>query len=123
VAKSAKSGMFTPVSEEMKRLGALLAAELETWPGVSVRPMFGMLGVWRGKRIFAALPRTRSLGRDNAVLLKFSKMTAKRQVRMEAEPRFGEFSFGGKAKWHRFRVQSEREISDLLAWLAEAYEE
>ena len=114
-----KRGEMGIASEEMKRIGALLAAELETWPGVSVRPMFGMLGVWRGKRIFAALPKTRSLGSERAVLLKFPKLSASLEKRLEANPHIAPFTFG-KTKWFQFEVAAERDLRELLEWLAVA---
>jgi len=49
---------------------AFLERELASWPQVSTKPMFGMLAFYRGKRIFAALPRTRALGADNALIYK-----------------------------------------------------
>jgi hypothetical protein len=108
-----------PATEEMKRTSAMLVAELERWPGVSVRPLFGMWGAWRGERIFAALPRTRDLGAANSVLLKFPKKTAALERRLAADTHIGEFSFG-KTKWFRFDVESEADLPALLAWLAEA---
>ena len=41
-------------SEEMKQWSALLGAELERWPGVRTKPMFGLVGFYRGRNIFAA---------------------------------------------------------------------
>src|SRR3989442_3472098 len=37
-----------PLDDE---LGEALRAELFTWPGVTVRPMMGTLGFWRGQRM------------------------------------------------------------------------
>lgn len=48
------------VSDEMKHWSAMLRSELEGWPQATARPMFGMLGIYRGKKIFAALPVTRA---------------------------------------------------------------
>jgi len=55
----------------MKQWCALLEGEVETWPQVRSRPMFGMRAFYRGKRIFACIPRTRALGSANAIILKF----------------------------------------------------
>jgi hypothetical protein len=45
-----------PVSEEARRWSALLESELLSWPGVIAKRMFGFRALYRGKRIFAALP-------------------------------------------------------------------
>ena len=63
-----------PVSEEMRRWSALLESELLSWPGVIAKRMFGFRALYRGKRIFAALPNSRGFGPDAAILLKFDPM-------------------------------------------------
>ena len=118
--KRAAKGRSSPATEEMKRHAALIAAELEQWPGVSVRPFFGMWGAWRGKRIFAALPRTRNLGAENTMLFKLARLTPELAKRLQADERIADFSFSGKAQWHQFAFESERDLPGLLAWLAEA---
>jgi hypothetical protein len=54
-------------SDEMRHLCSLLAEELRSWPDVTSRPLFGMLAIYRKKRIFALLPDKRSLGDPNTV--------------------------------------------------------
>ena len=49
-----------PPSEAMKRFSVLLAEELANWPGVTMRPMFGLRAVYRDGVIFAMLPDKRS---------------------------------------------------------------
>lgn len=126
MAKPAKKrGQSSPATEEMKRHSALLAAELETWPGVSVRPMFGMHGVWHGKKIFAALPRTRSLGLDNAIMLKFAKPSDKLRKQLELDHRilsFSSFAGEGNAQWYQFLIADDSDLRDALVWLAKASE-
>ena len=58
------------VADEVKPALAFLERELSSWPQVTMRPMFGMLGFYRGKRIFAALPRTRAIGSSTAIICK-----------------------------------------------------
>lgn len=58
------------ISEEMKAWSAALSAEVANWPDVTVRPMFGMFGVYRGKRILAVLPRTRALDVPDSIAFK-----------------------------------------------------
>ena len=65
-----KRPAFTPVSEEMRRRSALLAAEVLRWPGTRAGKMFGMQSLYRGEVIFAALPGTRGLWEPNAIMVK-----------------------------------------------------
>ena len=58
------------VSEEMKQWSALLGGELERWPGVRTKPMFGFVGYYRGRKIFAALPITRAMNSANSIIFK-----------------------------------------------------
>ncbi len=58
------------VADELKPALAFLERELNSWPQVTIRPMFGMLAFYRGKRIFAALPRTRALGSSTGIICK-----------------------------------------------------
>ena len=44
----------------MKRVSVLLAEELAGWPGVTMRPMFGLRAIYRNGVIFAMLPDKRS---------------------------------------------------------------
>ncbi len=61
------------VAEEIKPAIAFLERELSSWPQVAAKPMFGMLAFYRGKQIFAALPRTRALGSSTAIICKLPK--------------------------------------------------
>jgi hypothetical protein len=73
--KPAASGpKLLPVSEETRRWSALLESQLLSWPGVIVKRMFGFRALYRGKRIFAALPNSRGIGPDASILLKFELM-------------------------------------------------
>jgi len=38
-------------SEEMKQWSAMLGNELSAWPQVATRPMFGLRGFYRGRKI------------------------------------------------------------------------
>lgn len=61
------------VSEEMRRICALLEAELLPWPGVAARAMFGLRAFYRGAVIFALLPNKRALESPNAMAYKNSQ--------------------------------------------------
>ena len=47
-----------------------MESELLSWPHVTARPMFGMVGFYRKGKIFAAIPRNRTLANRDAVLFK-----------------------------------------------------
>jgi len=72
-AKSAipKRPKLLRISEEMKQWSAMMERELNAWPGVKSRPMFGFIGFYRDNKIFAGLPRTRALNTPNSIILKF----------------------------------------------------
>lgn len=109
------------VSEGMKRIAALLEAELLTWPSVSSRPMFGMNGLYRDRRIFAVLPRTRAMETPNSLAFRLPKRSRKITERMKNDERV--IIPTPEAKWISFVVESESDIHDALQWLAHAYGE
>ena len=92
------------VSEETRHISALLERELLGWPGVSVRPMFGMRALYRGTAIFAMLPDKRALENPNAIAYK---------------PAGAEKS--ERAKWHLLELKNEQDLSAALACLDKAY--
>jgi hypothetical protein len=121
-AKTRSRGMrdrpkMPPISEEMKHWSALLKTEVSGWPHVSMKPMFGMLGVFRRAKIFAALPVTRAIGTPNSVSFRFNPMPPDVNERAAKEPRF----LPG-THWHSFEVHSTNDLRDALWWLNQAYE-
>jgi hypothetical protein len=106
-----------PISEEMKQWSALLKAEVSGWPQVSSRPMFGMHGVYRRKRIFAALPATRAIGTPNSVAFRLNPVPRDLAERALKEPRVT-----AGMRWHTFEVHSTEDLRDALWWLNQAYE-
>lgn len=100
----------------------MLQHELSTWPHVTSRPMFGLIGFYRKGVIFAALPRSRALSNPSSFIFKFDPMPpallrlAKKDSRIT-----GERQLAG-AKWHRFELNSEEDIRDAIWWLNQAYE-
>ena len=100
-----KRPKLAPVSEEMRHTSALLEQELLGWPGVSVRPMFGMRALYRGAAIFAMLPDKRALENPNAIACKLAGGTEKREG----------------AKWHLVELKNERDLKAALACLDKAY--
>lgn len=97
---------------EMQRWSAVLEDEISTWPRVSSRPMFGMIGFYRGSAIFAALPRTRAAETPFSLLIKLPNTR---------DDRLGAAS-GPGAGWVTFEMESENDIPEALRWLERAYD-
>ena len=113
---------FFAVDEEMKHRASLLEGELVSWPGVTTKPMFGMVSFFRGRAIFAAVPRTRTLRSPESIIMKFNPVPRSLRERMKAEPRISDRAPGPGAGWRAFRVASHADIKDALWWLSRAYE-
>jgi hypothetical protein len=110
------------IAEEMKRWTAMLGQELNTWPGVTSRPMFGLLGFYRGARIFAGLPVTRAIKTPNSIIFKIEPMPPELLRRAEQDPCIDTESRTPGARWCAFEVRSEQDMRDALWWLNQAYE-
>src|SRR5258708_80291 len=102
--RTGKRPKLAPVSEEMRRICELLARELLRWPDVSMRRMFGMRAVYRGKVVFAMLPDKRALENPQAIAYK----------RFEVQGKDDE-------KWKRFELENEKHIASALDHLDRAY--
>jgi hypothetical protein len=99
--------VLRPVSEEMRNLCLMLGKEILRWPGVSVRPMFGMLAFYRGYVVFAMLPDKRALENASA----FAYKLASRVTKTEGE------------KWKLFGITDTSELNAALVVLDKAYRE
>jgi hypothetical protein len=97
---------------EMQRWSAALGDEISTWPHVSSRPMFGMLAFYRGKNIFAALPRTRAVNTPSSLMV---KLPSARHKRLQT-------GHGPGAGWRTFEMTSDADLGEALRWLERAYE-
>jgi len=109
-------------SEEMKQLSAMLGNELNTWPKVTTRPMFGLRGFYRGKNIFAALPVTRAIKNPNSLIFRIQPMPPELLERARKETRIDLENAVPSAKWFTFELNSEADFRDALWWLNQAYE-
>ena len=109
-----------PVSEETRRWSALLESELLTWPGVIAKRMFGLRALYRGKRIFAALPNSRGFGPDASVLIKFDPLPPALLKRAESDLRIRSNSPG--KGWFSFTLAADADLHDALEWLNSSYE-
>ena len=99
-----KRPKLVPVSEETRRFCEMLARELLRWPEVSIRPMFGMRAVYRGKVVFAMLPDKRALENPKAIAYK----------RFEVQSKDDD-------KWKLFELENEEHIGSALVHLDRAY--
>src|SRR5688572_19684161 len=108
-------------SEEIKRFAGLLENEMLTWPDVNSRPMFGFTGLYHGKKIFAALPRTRTIDTPNSIAFRLSRRSRDITEKLKKDERV--IISTPEAKWISFIVESEADIHDALQWLGHAYAE
>ena len=118
-SSGANRPVLLPASEEMKHWAALLGGEVETWPDVSTRPMFGFVSYYRGKQIFAALPKTRTMGSPNSFIFKVGEGSPLK-AKARSDPRIDSADLA-KARWLTFAISSEGDLRDALRWLDRAY--
>lgn len=125
--------MMKPTSEAARRWADGLRAELERWPGVVLKRAFGMMLVYRGDVVFAALPGTRALFEEDAILIKFVRETAALAKRIEVARCFAAGPIGQQGskqkksqgegrKWRIYLLREERDAREAVEWLARAYE-
>lgn len=100
------------IDAEMQRWCAQLEQELSAWPDVSAKPMFGMIGYYHGKSIFAAIPRTRAAETARSVLIKLPGLDDKRLKRTS--------KLGNS--WVAYELKSVNDVSEALTRLERAYE-
>ena len=106
-----------PISEEMKQWSVMLKAEVSGWPRLYTKPMFGMMGLFRGKKIFGGLPVTRGFDTPNSVIFRFDPMPPDLEQRALKDSRIAP----GK-RWFSFNVASAADLHEALWWLNQAYE-
>lgn len=103
---------------------------MEVWPGATAKKAFGMVLVYRGEAVFAALPGTRALYEVDAILIKFGRQTPALAKRISADSRFaggtmqdrGKKKQGEGQKWRIFLLRDDRDARDAVEWLARAYD-
>jgi TfoX/Sxy family transcriptional regulator of competence genes len=107
-------------SEEVKAWAAALETEVADWPRVTSKPMFGLLALYRGKNIFAVLPRTRGMGSPSSVAFKLEKAGPRVFAAVEREPRLQTTMMKAR-RWYVFEMSADSDLRDALAWLRRAY--
>jgi hypothetical protein len=111
-----------PISPEMQHWSALLEEELKTWPGVAAKRLFSFRSFYRGKVIFAALPRTRSFNSASSIIFKFNPMPPALSKRALADSRINFNTRISGTGWVSFELSSDVDLRDALWWLNHAYE-
>jgi hypothetical protein len=104
----------------MKQWSALLLEELARWPSVTVRRMFGMVVCYHNKKIFAALPRTKSFDPANAVAFKLYRTNAATAKLLHSDDRIGAAE-DKKTGWISFALNTARDLNVALKWFDRAY--
>jgi len=117
-----KMPKFFPIDDEMKELSAMLEKEVSDWPGVSKKPMFGYQGLYRGGKIFAALPRSRAMRSPRSLMFKFASMTPATIESVKKDSRVDTVSGMSGAGWFFFELDESSATKDALGWLGRAYE-
>jgi hypothetical protein len=93
------------ISEEMRRMCAMLGDEMLRWPEVRVNPMFGMRAFHRDDVVFALIPNKRAFENADSIMYKIANAAEKKE---------------GK-KWTRFKLTSTEELGAALEILDRAY--
>jgi hypothetical protein len=120
VEQKPKRANLPAISDEMRAWCAALAEEVADWPRAEARCFFGFTALYRGDKMFAALPRTRALEGPNALAFKLGPPTAKLRASLEKDSRI--CSFGkDKGRWFMFEISSGADLHDALEWLSRAY--
>jgi hypothetical protein len=101
----------------------MLCSELNAWPRISAKSMFGFLSFYRAGTIFAALPQTRGFNSSSSFILKFNPMPPALLKRAESDPRMDTNTRLPGKGWFSFQLDSETDLRDALFWLNQAYEE
>jgi hypothetical protein len=113
---------FPVISEEMQHWSAMLEAEVESWPAVTYKRMFGFRFLYRRKSVFAALPYSRGLFTPSSILLKFNPMPTGLFQQAQKEPRLDTGTRMSGKGWFSFELFSDADVRDAIWWLNQAYE-
>jgi hypothetical protein len=110
-----------PVSEQMKAWSTALAAELVEWPQVTQKSFFGFTALYRGKKMFALLPRTRSIFKSNAVAFCMEAANRSTRTLLEKDRRISTFD-KHKTRWFTFELSGGSDLHDALDYLGRAFD-
>jgi hypothetical protein len=126
VAEKQKRRPMKEPSEALRAWSAALRSEVEQWPQVELKNSFGMVFVYRGEMVFAALPGTKAFYGEDAIMLKFNSEPRGLAGRIAAEPRFvagAMHTNSGREghKWYLLAMKTDTDVHGAIEWLAEAY--
>jgi hypothetical protein len=107
----------------MKEWSAMLQSELNSWPFITTKSMFGFLSFYRRGKIFAALPQTRGFSSSSSLIFKFNPMPPALWKRAQADPRMDTSTRIPGKGWFSFELNSDNDVRDALFWLNHAYEQ
>jgi len=119
--QGSKRAPLPPISEQMKAWSTALAAELSDWPQVAQKSFFGFTALYRGKKMFALLPRTRSIFQGNAMAFRLEQLGRSTRSRIESDHRISAFD-RDKTRWFTFDLSANSDLRDALEYLAIAFE-
>lgn len=128
--KKQKRVTMKATTEAMRGWGEALAAEVIQWTGVTAKSAFGMTMVYRNGMVFAALPKTRALYEEDAILIKFNAESSALAKRIASESRFAgtmeqqmkrHKTTGESKRWRILRIREDADVHVAIEWLAEAY--
>jgi len=105
----------------MKAWSSALAAEFDDWPQVTQKSFFGFTALYRGKKIFGLLPRTKSVFRPNAVAFRFESLSPKLKPLLAKDSRVAAFD-KNKMRWFTFDLSSDFDLHDALDYLGHAFD-
>jgi hypothetical protein len=108
-------------SEQMKAWSSALEYEVADWPEITASSFFGFTAIYRGERIFALLPRTRSMWKTNSIGIKLESPSARVRQKLEQDPRVVATRMR-QARWFAFELSSDIDLHDALDWLGTAYQ-
>jgi hypothetical protein len=110
-----------PVSDQMRAWSSALAAEFAGWPQVTAKSFFGFTALYRGKHIFAVLPRTRAWGNGNTLAFKIDHPPAGFRSQLDRDPRIGSMDMQ-KSRWFTLELSCDNDLHDAIDWLGHAYD-
>lgn len=110
-----------PISEQMKAWSTALATELQDWPQVTQKSFFGFTALYRGKFMFAVLPRTRGIFKQHSVAFRFDNLSRKNQTLIENDSRVAAFD-KHRTRWFTFDLSSDADLHGALEFLGRAFD-
>ena len=105
--------ILLPISEQMKPWSAAMAAELNGWPQITHKSLFGFTALCRGKSMFSMLPRTRSIFKSNAVAFRLESGNRATRALMDKDQRIVAFD-KDKKRWLSLELSSDADLHDAL---------